>query len=164
MVDKATIAQLKDLHEPQAIASWPWGWGWYGLGVAILTLLLLGSYWGYRWYQRTAFKRQALKQLKLYKTQYQQQQDFTQYNYGFYVYRGPIVGGIWTRHSEINVDSYIILVGVIQDSFKFGYSYDITASNLGNDNTLGAHEISFTMYLNCRSRSKSYETINCPQF
>ncbi len=75
MVDKATIAQLKDLHEPQAIASWPWGWGWYGLGVAILILLLLGSYWGYRWYQRTAFKRQALKQLKLYKTQYQQQQD-----------------------------------------------------------------------------------------
>lgn len=95
---------------------------------------------------------------------YQKQQDFTQFNYGLYVYRGPIVGGLWTRHSDKNIDSYIILIGVLQESFKFGYSYDITASNLGNDNTLGAHEISFTMYLPCRSRNKSYETINCPQF
>ncbi|MEE2954178.1 MAG: PorP/SprF family type IX secretion system membrane protein [Bacteroidota bacterium] len=95
---------------------------------------------------------------------YQQQQDFQQFNYGLYVTRGPIVGGLWTRHSDKNIDSYILLVGLIQETFKFGYSYDITASNLGVDNTLGAHEVSFSMYLPCRSKVKSFNTINCPQF
>ena len=95
---------------------------------------------------------------------YQKQQDFEQFNYGLYVYRGPIVGGLWTRHSVKNFDSFILLVGLIQETFKFGYSYDITASNLGNSNTLGAHELSFTLYLPCRSRSKSFNTISCPQF
>jgi len=95
---------------------------------------------------------------------YQKQQDFQQFNYGLYVYRGPIVGGLWARHSLKNIDSFILLVGLIQDSFKFGYSYDITLSNLKNSNTLGAHELSFTLYLPCKSRSKSFNTISCPQF
>jgi len=95
---------------------------------------------------------------------YQQQQDFKQFNYGVYLSRGPLVGGLWTRHSDKNIDSYILLVGLVQETFKFGYSYDITASDLGVDNTLGAHEVSFSMYLPCRSRVKSFNTINCPQF
>ena len=95
---------------------------------------------------------------------YQKQQDFHQFNYGVYVYRGPIVGGLWTRHSTKNVDSFILLLGLIQETFKFGYSYDITASNLENHNTLGAHELSFTLFLPCKSRSKSFNTISCPQF
>ena len=49
-----------------------------------------------------------------------------------YVNRGPMVGGLWARHSLKNVDSFILMVGLIQDSFKFGYSYDITLSNLKN--------------------------------
>jgi type IX secretion system PorP/SprF family membrane protein len=95
---------------------------------------------------------------------YQKQQDFQQFNYGMYVNRGPIVGGLWARHSVKNVDSFILMVGLIQDAFKFGYSYDITLSNLKNSNTLGAHEISFTLFMPCRSRSKSFNTISCPSF
>ena len=56
------------------------------------------------------------------------------------------------------------MMGVIQDAFKFGYSYDITLSNLKNSNTLGAHELSFTIFMPCRSKSKSFNTISCPQF
>jgi hypothetical protein len=56
------------------------------------------------------------------------------------------------------------MMGLVQDSFKFGYSYDITVSELGNDKTLGAHEISFTVFMPCRTKSKSYNTISCPQF
>ena len=95
---------------------------------------------------------------------YQRQQDFQQFNYGVYVNRGPIVGGLWARHSLKNIDSFILMLGLIQDSFKFGYSYDITLSNLKNTNTLGAHELSFTLFMPCRSKSKSFNTISCPQF
>jgi len=95
---------------------------------------------------------------------YQRQQDFQQFNYGVYVNRGPIVGGLWARHSLKNIDSFILMLGLIQDSFKFGYSYDITLSNLKNSNTLGAHELSFTLFMPCRSKSKSFNTISCPQF
>ena len=95
---------------------------------------------------------------------YQKQQDFQQFNYGVYVNRGPMVGGLWARHSLKNIDSFILMLGLIQDSFKFGYSYDITVSNLKNSNTLGAHELSFTLFMPCRSRSRSFNTISCPQF
>jgi len=95
---------------------------------------------------------------------YQKQQDFQQFNYGVYVNRGPIVGGLWARHSMKNIDSFILMMGLLQETFKFGYSYDITASNLGNHNTLGAHELSFTLFMPCKSRSKSFNTISCPQF
>jgi type IX secretion system PorP/SprF family membrane protein len=95
---------------------------------------------------------------------YQKQQDFQQFNYGIYVNRGPVVGGLWARNSLKNFDSFIVMLGLVQESFKFGYSYDITVSNLKNSNTLGAHELSFTLFMPCRSKSKSFNTISCPQF
>jgi len=95
---------------------------------------------------------------------YQKQKDFQQFNYGIYVNRGPIVGGLWARNSLENFDSFILMLGIIQDAFKFGYSYDITVSKLKNSNTLGAHELSFTLFMPCRARSKSFNTISCPQF
>jgi|TARA_B100000959_G_scaffold251109_1_gene280143 type IX secretion system PorP/SprF family membrane protein len=95
---------------------------------------------------------------------FQKQQDFQQFNYGLYVNRGPMVGGLWARHSVKNIDSFILMVGLKQDAFKFGYSYDITLSNLKNSNTLGAHELSFTLFMPCRSKSKSFNTISCPSF
>lgn len=95
---------------------------------------------------------------------YQKQQDFQQFNYGVYINRGPIVGGLWTRNSVKNFDSFILMFGLVQEAFKFGYSYDITISNLRNSNTLGAHELSFTFFLPCTSKRKSFNTISCPQF
>ena len=95
---------------------------------------------------------------------YQKQQEFQQFNYGVYLNRGPIVGGLWARNSLNNFDAFILMLGLVQDSFKFGYSYDITVSNLKNSNTLGAHELTFTLFMPCKSRTKSFNTISCPQF
>ena len=95
---------------------------------------------------------------------YQKQHNFQQFNYGVYVNKGPIVGGLWVRNSLKNFDSFILMLGMIQETFKFGYSYDITVSNLKNSNTLGAHELSFTLFMPCKSRSKSFNTLSCPQF
>ncbi len=95
---------------------------------------------------------------------YQNQAEFQQFNYGIYAKQGPIVGGLWARNSLKNFDSFIIMIGLVQETFKFGYSYDITVSDLKNSNTLGAHELSFTLFLPCYTKGKSYNTISCPQF
>ena len=91
---------------------------------------------------------------------FQQQQDFQQINFGVYVNKGPIIGGLWYR----NKDAFIILVGIQQEMFKFGYSYDITASKLGVDKTFGSHEISFALQFNCRPKKRKFRTISCPSF
>ena len=87
-----------------------------------------------------------------------------QINYGVYVVKGPIVGGLWMRQGNENFDSFILLVGIEQDAWKFGYSYDVTISPLLNSNTKGAHEFSLGYKLPCRYKGKSYQTINCPTF
>ena len=95
---------------------------------------------------------------------WQKQQSFNQFNWGLYVNRGPIVGGLWTRHSTKNFDAFIVMFGLVQDAFKFGYSYDITISKLGESNTYGAHEVSFTLLLPCGSKKVRFNTISCPKF
>ena len=70
---------------------------------------------------------------------YQKQAKFDQVNFGLYLNKYPFVGGIWYRHtrsfrkiSTSNPDAVILLVGFVQPTFRFGYSYDITVSRLSN--------------------------------
>jgi type IX secretion system PorP/SprF family membrane protein len=90
---------------------------------------------------------------------FQQQQDFRQINLGMYFQKSPFIAGLWYR----NKDAFIILVGLQQGLFKFGYSYDVTISRLTNA-TAGAHEISFALQLACKPVKKRFRTINCPSF
>lgn len=90
---------------------------------------------------------------------YQRQFGFQQYNLGVYVKRGPLIGGLWYRFD----DSFIALVGVENEHFKLGYSYDLTTSSL-TTKTAGSHEVSFTFNFNCRPQKKKFRAINCPQF
>lgn len=90
---------------------------------------------------------------------FQSQQKFMQLNLGLYYVNGPFVAGLWYR----NNDAMIALVGIQNDNFKFGYSYDITVSKLAS-NTAGAHEISLQIQFECRAKKKKYRTISCPSF
>ena len=90
---------------------------------------------------------------------YQQQQNFQQINLGVYVTRGPMIGGLWYRDK----DAVMVLVGFQQEVFKFGYSYDVTISQLGMK-TMGGHEISFSLLFDCRAKKKKFRTISCPSF
>lgn len=90
---------------------------------------------------------------------YQMQQDFRQLNLGMYVTKGPIVGGVWYR----NLDAFIVLLGIQQDMYKFGYSYDLTISKLSSA-TAGSHELSFALQFDCRPKKKKFRTISCPSF
>ena len=90
---------------------------------------------------------------------FQAQQTFQQLNLGLYYVKGPFVFGIWYR----NADAVMALVGMQNNNFKFGYSYDITVSKLAG-NTAGAHEVSLQMQLECKAKRKKYRTISCPSF
>ncbi len=90
---------------------------------------------------------------------FQAQQGFKQLNLGIYYVKGPFVAGLWYRSS----DAVIALIGVQNNNFKFGYSYDVTVSKLAG-NTAGAHEISVQMQLECKAKRKKYRTISCPSF
>lgn len=97
---------------------------------------------------------------------YIQQGDFGQVNAGAYAGVGNFFGGLWYRHAFTNPDAVILLVGVQKGVFKFGYSYDITVSQL--DNTGGAHEISLILNFdnseNFKNRMKANQYNDCFQF
>ncbi|MBI2721672.1 MAG: type IX secretion system membrane protein PorP/SprF [Bacteroidetes bacterium] len=90
---------------------------------------------------------------------FQAQQKFTQLNLGLYYVKGSFVAGLWYR----NADAVIALVGLQNDNFKFGYSYDVTVSKLSG-NTAGSHEISVQILFECRPKKKKFRTISCPSF
>ncbi len=95
---------------------------------------------------------------------YQQQLAFSQINLGMYYAHGPIVAGIWARYSSPNFDSMILLLGIEQGIFKFGYSYDFPISALNLRNTHGSHEFSLAMQFPCKPKKKKFRTITCPSF
>ncbi len=94
---------------------------------------------------------------------YQQQMKFHQINYGFYYNYYPFVAGMWFRQNFENPDAFIVLFGVQQETFKFGYTYDLTVSKLTNV-TGGAHEISFMYQFRCPEKRRRVRAINCPSF
>ena len=89
----------------------------------------------------------------------QMQEKFTQINFGMYYSKGPIIGGLWYRNS----DAFITLIGFQTGIMKFGYSYDITISNLTNK-TAGSHEFSLGLQFDCKPKKRRFRTISCPSF
>ena len=95
---------------------------------------------------------------------YRRQGEFQQLNLGVYVSKGPLVAGVWHRgfFSEDTRDALIGLLGVETALMRFGYSYDITISDL-TPATGGAHELSLSMRFASPQRSK-FRTVSCPTF
>jgi hypothetical protein len=89
----------------------------------------------------------------------------------------PLVIGLWYRglpldknstESSSRRESLIGLVGIQNNRFSFGYSYDFTVSGLGVGSG-GAHELSFSYTLNWDfGQRKSYQryrqSFACPKF
>ncbi len=101
---------------------------------------------------------------------YMQQEDFQQLNFGLYLNKYPFVGGLWYRHAGAfykaasnNPDAMIFLIGLQQETFKFGYSYDLTVSRLTNASG-GSHEFSITFQFECPQQTKRVRPISCPSF
>jgi hypothetical protein len=58
------LAQLKDIHLPEAVSWWPPAPGWWGGTAVVLALLLWAAWRGVRYWRKTAYKRAALRELK----------------------------------------------------------------------------------------------------
>ncbi len=57
------LAQLRDIHLPEAISAWPPAPGWWILTAVLLALLATGIYQLIKKLRRNRYRRQALKQL-----------------------------------------------------------------------------------------------------
>lgn len=96
---------------------------------------------------------------------YNRQGEFQRLNFGGYVSKGPIVGGIWYRGiiGTQYRDAFIVTLGIQSDVLKFGYSYDVTVSDL-TPATGGAHEISVALNFDCRAKRIKFRSPPCPGF
>lgn len=94
----------------------------------------------------------------------QRQGKYTQINYGAYISKNNLVGGIWFRQNlQLNYDSSIIMVGFDNKLFRFAYSYDFTVSKLSY-NSSGSHEISLIFLLGEKKKRTRIKPIPCPKF
>jgi len=98
----------------------------------------------------------------------QHQQNSTQLNYGVFLARKlhyEIVGGVWLRQDlDLNINSFIYLLGFVYKNYKFAYSYDVNKSTLTHG-ILNSHEVSLTMRFRCNKNiNEKHFTIKCPQF
>ncbi len=97
---------------------------------------------------------------------YRRQGEFQQMNLGLYVNKGPLVAGLWFRGflgGNKYRDSFIATIGIQTDVVRFGYSYDVTISEL-TPSTGGSHEVSLGINFECRQKKKKFRTIACPSF
>lgn len=90
---------------------------------------------------------------------YQRQGDFQQINLGLYAKKGPVIFGVWYRFN----DAFILLAGIELENLKFGYSYDLTTSDLSTA-TGGSHEVSVSYRFDCKPKRRRFRTISCPSF
>ena len=93
---------------------------------------------------------------------YMQQGEFSQVDVGLYVNVEPLVFGAWYR----NQDALIGLIGIQTGNFRFGYSYDFTVSNLGQNVSGGSHEVSVVFEIEKRRarRGPKARDLPCPKF
>lgn len=64
------LAQLRDIHLPEAVSWWPLAPGWYALLIGLVFTLLVFIIWIWHLYNRGRAKRNALVLLKNYYHQY----------------------------------------------------------------------------------------------
>ena len=102
---------------------------------------------------------------------------FSQLDLGTYLQIEPLVIGFWYRGLPLNKnssestssrESLIGLIGIQNNRYSFGYSYDFTVSGLGSGSG-GAHELSFSYVLNWdfgqrKSFQRYRQSFACPKF
>ena len=89
---------------------------------------------------------------------------YQQINAGAYAGVGALFGGLWYRHTFGNADAAIVMAGVREGIFKFGFSYDLTVSNLSGYSG-GAYEVTlgllFDQHERARNRKKRTDWSDC---
>jgi type IX secretion system PorP/SprF family membrane protein len=105
---------------------------------------------------------------------YRHEQKYDQFDIGAYYFKNLINVGLWYRGLPFkrykpgypNRESIAVLVGIeVPDkNFRVGYSYDLTVSRLGFNNTLGAHEVSIVYEVAAKKKRNRRVLVSCPKF
>jgi hypothetical protein len=69
------LAQLKDIHLPDAIGWWPLAPGWYAIITLIILLIIVLATYAYRRHRYALAKKQALMLLANYQEDYEKEQN-----------------------------------------------------------------------------------------
>lgn len=72
MMDQAQdpLAQLRDIHLPTTIDTWPPAPGWWVLGALVLLAICAALYWLFRRWRQNRYRREALAELQALQDQY----------------------------------------------------------------------------------------------
>lgn len=105
---------------------------------------------------------------------YRRENRYDQLDIGAYYFKSFLNVGLWYRGLPFkkykpgysNRESIAALVGLeIPDkNFRIGYSYDVTVSKLGINNTQGAHEISLVFEMAKKRKRNKRSLVSCPKF
>lgn len=105
---------------------------------------------------------------------YRREARYDQLDIGAYYFKSFLNVGVWYRGLPFkkykpgypNRESISFLVGLeIPDkNFRVGYSYDVTVSKLGINNTQGAHEISLVFEMAKKRKRNKRSLVSCPKF
>lgn len=106
---------------------------------------------------------------------YKHQLKYDQFDVGLYYFHMPINIGFWYRGIPfknltplyVNNESFALLLGfeIPKRNLRIGYSYDMTISSLGINNTTGAHEVSLVYeYAQRKKRKAKRVLVTCPKF
>ena len=63
LLPETSLAQLRDIHLPGPLATWPPAPGWFLLAIILIVLSIICGYIAQRFWQKQAPKRAALKRL-----------------------------------------------------------------------------------------------------
>ena len=94
---------------------------------------------------------------------YMSQNGAQQLNIGLSLTNASFSGGLYFRNNISNSDAILIVIGYESNGLRLGYSYDYTISELMGASG-GAHEVSLTLQMACRTKRKKLKAIKCPKF
>ncbi len=137
--------------------------------------LFISVHGGYRYIIKArGAGRTKLEEFVSASVHYRHQQKYDQLDVGAYYFKQLINVGIWYRGLPFkkykagytNRESISLLVGLeIPDkNFRIGYSYDLTLSKLGINNTQGAHELSLVYEIAKKQKRNKRVLVTCPKF
>ncbi len=136
--------------------------------------MFFGVHGGYR-YIIESKGRNALKKYVSVSFNYKHELKNDQFDVGFYYFHSPINFGFWYRGipfknyapGYVNNETFAFLIGyeIPKRNLRIGYSYDITISQLGINNTTGAHEVTLIYeYAQSKKRRARHVLVTCPKF
>ncbi len=97
---------------------------------------------------------------------FEQQYTYQHLTYGSNLNINPIICGIWLRQNmAFKFDALIILLGISQTNYTFAYTYDanLTGGRFFSPK-MGAHEVTFLLHFQYKSKRKKIRAIKCPKF